>query len=104
VAYDMHGAEAMLRGIGRLKQAGVDIRWGPGRHVAGDNTFSYFITPGGFAVEYTAELEEVDFEQHQPQVYKPGPGIMDQWGIAVGGPHTMPHPAADPRLFQPAAV
>lgn len=104
VAYDMHGAEAMLRGIGRLKQAGIDIRWGPGRHLAGDNTFSYFITPGGFAVEYTAELEEVDFEAHQHKVYAPGPGIMDQWGIGVGGPHTMPHPKPDPRLFQPAVA
>jgi catechol 2,3-dioxygenase-like lactoylglutathione lyase family enzyme len=104
VAYDMHDAEAMLRGIGRLKQAGIDIRWGPGRHLAGDNTFSYYVTPGGFAVEYTAELEEVDFDAHQHQVHAPGPGVMDQWGIGVGGPHTMPHPAPDPRLFQPAPV
>jgi catechol 2,3-dioxygenase-like lactoylglutathione lyase family enzyme len=104
VAYDMHGAEAMLRGIGRLKQSGIDIRWGPGRHLAGDNTFSYFVTPNGFAVEYTAELEEVDFDTHQHKVHAPGPGVMDQWGIAVGGPHTMPHPSPDPRLFQPAAV
>jgi catechol 2,3-dioxygenase-like lactoylglutathione lyase family enzyme len=102
VAYDMHGVDGMMRGIARLKQAGVDIRWGPGRHTAGDNTFSYFVTPNGFAVEYTAELEEVDFEHHVARVHAPGPGVMDQWGIGVGGPHVMPHPHADPRLFQPA--
>jgi catechol 2,3-dioxygenase-like lactoylglutathione lyase family enzyme len=104
VAYDMAGVDGMMRGISRLRQAGVDIRWGPGRHTAGDNTFSYFVTPGGFAVEYTAELEEVDFENHQPQVYAPAPRVMDQWGIGIGGPQAMPHPAADPRLFQPAGV
>jgi catechol 2,3-dioxygenase-like lactoylglutathione lyase family enzyme len=104
VAYDMPGVDGMMRGVGRLREVGVDIRWGPGRHVAGDNTFSYFVTPGGFAVEYTAELEEVDFEAHQAKVHAPSPRVMDQWGFGVGGPHVMPHPAADPRLFQPAAV
>ena len=104
VAYDMVNADAMLRGVSHLKQQGIDIRWGPGRHTAGDNTFSYFVTPGGFAVEYTAELEEVDFESHEAKVHEPGPRVMDQWGIGVGGPQTMPHPTPDPRLFQPAGV
>jgi catechol 2,3-dioxygenase-like lactoylglutathione lyase family enzyme len=52
VAYDMHGVDGMMRGIHRLKQQGTDIAWGPGRHTAGNNTFSYFATPNGFAVEY----------------------------------------------------
>jgi catechol 2,3-dioxygenase-like lactoylglutathione lyase family enzyme len=104
VAYDMHSADGMLRGISRLKGEGVDIVWGPGRHTAGDNTFSYFTTPHGFAVEYTAELEKVDEATWQPTVYKPTPQIMDQWQIGVGGPQTMPHPAPDPGLFQPPAA
>jgi catechol 2,3-dioxygenase-like lactoylglutathione lyase family enzyme len=104
VAYDMCGVDGMMRGISRLKQSEVVIRWGPGRHTAGDNTFSYFVTPGGFAVEYTAELEEVDFEKHVAQVHAPAPRVMDQWGVGVGGPQTMPHAAPDLRLFQPAPV
>ena len=104
VAYDMVNVDGMLRGVSHLRQHGIDIRWGPGRHTAGDNTFSYFVTPSGFAVEYTAELEAVDFEVHQPKVHEPAPRVMDQWGIGVGGPQTMPHAAADPRLFQPAGV
>jgi catechol 2,3-dioxygenase-like lactoylglutathione lyase family enzyme len=103
VAYDMTDADGMLRGLGRLKSLGVDVRWGPGRHTAGDNTFSYFVTPNGFAVEYTAELEQVDFEHHKGQVHAPSPQVMDQWGIGVGGPHVMPHPKPDPHLFQPTA-
>jgi len=104
VAYEMHSVDGMMCGISRLRQAGVDIRWGPGRHTAGDNTFSYFVTPAGFAVEYTAELEEVDFERHVDRVYPPGPRVIDQWGIGVGGPQTMPHASPDPRLFQAAEV
>ena len=104
VAYDMLSVDDMMCGASRLQQRGTELRWGPGRHTAGNNTFSYFTTPGGFAVEYTADLEEVDFEAHQAQVYVPAPRIMDQWGIGTGGPQTMPHPAPDPRLFQPAGV
>ena len=99
VAYDMLGVDDMMRGILRLKQQGVNIGWGPGRHTAGNNTFSYFVTPGGFVTEYTSELEEVDFETREPMVYTPAPLIMDQWGIGTGGPQTLPHPAPNPGLF-----
>ncbi len=99
VAYDMTGIDGMMRGGHRLKVKGTDIQWGPGRHTAGDNAFSYFITPNGFAVEYTAELEEVDFETHQPTIHIPAPLVMDQWGIGTGGPQTMPHPAPNPGIF-----
>jgi catechol 2,3-dioxygenase-like lactoylglutathione lyase family enzyme len=104
VAYDMTGVDGMMRGIGRIGKLGTEIRWGPGRHTAGDNTFSYFVTPNGLAVEYTAELEEVDFEHHRDQVHAPAPQVMDQWGSGIGGPQTMPHAAPDPHLFQPAPV
>jgi len=99
VAYDMLSVDDMMRGALRMKQAGHPINWGPGRHTAGNNTFSYFITPGGFVTEYTSELEEVDFETRQPTVYAPAPLVMDQWGIGTGGPQTLPHPAPNPGLF-----
>ena len=104
VAYDMLTLDDMMRGASRLRKRGTDIRWGPGRHTAGNNTFSYFCTPAGFAVEYTSELEEVDFENHQEMVHEPGPQVMDQWETGIGGPQTMPKPAADPCLFQPSEV
>ena len=36
-----------MRGTGRLLRAGVEKVWGPGRHMAGNNTFSYFLDPHG---------------------------------------------------------
>ena len=100
VAYDMPSIDEMMRGIARLKQRGIDVRWGPGRHTAGNNAFSYFVTPNGFAVEYTSELERVNETSWQPTTYTPGPRIMDQWGIGVGGPHALPHAEPDKGLFQ----
>ncbi|MGZ8311143.1 MAG: VOC family protein [Allosphingosinicella sp.] len=102
VAYDMLGVDDMMRGISRLRKQDVEIKWGPGRHTAGNNTFSYFVTPNSFAVEYTSELEQVDEATWEAKVYTPAPQVMDQWGIGVGGPQTMPHPEPDNGLFQPA--
>ncbi|MQP68253.1 oxidoreductase [Niveispirillum sp. SYP-B3756] len=104
VAYDMADMDAMMRGVGKLKRKEVDLRWGPGRHTAGNNTFSYFTTPAGFAVEYTAELERVDEETWVATVHAPSPDVMDQWGAGSGGPQTMPHPAPDAGLFQAVEV
>ncbi|HEX8420023.1 MAG TPA: VOC family protein [Sphingomonas sp.] len=104
VAYDMLTVDDMMRGIARLRKQGTDIRWGPGRHTAGNNTFSYFTTPSGFAVEYSSELESVDDATHEAKVHEPGPGVMDQWETGVGGPQTMPKPEADKGLFQAVAV
>jgi catechol-2,3-dioxygenase len=104
VAYDMPTLDDMMRGVHRLTSEGTDILWGPGRHTAGNNTFSYFATPNGFVVEYTSELERVDEATWQPQTYQPTQRIMDQWSTGTGGPNTMPQPRPDPGLFQPAKV
>jgi catechol 2,3-dioxygenase-like lactoylglutathione lyase family enzyme len=102
VAYDMEGVDAMMRGVHNLKLKDVPVGWGPGRHTAGNNTFSYFVTPNNFVAEYTADLEEVDDLAWEPQVFTPAPLVMDQWGIGTGGPQTLPHPAENPGLFQSA--
>lgn len=104
VAYDVPTVDDMMKGIARLKRANTDILWGPGRHTAGDNTFSYFQTPSGFLVEYTSGLIEVDDEAHQHTVHKPSLEVMDQWGYGVGGPQTMPKFGPDAGLFKAPAA
>jgi catechol 2,3-dioxygenase-like lactoylglutathione lyase family enzyme len=104
VAYDMEGVDAMMRGIHNLKIKDIPIVWGPGRHTAGNNTFSYFVTPNNFVAEYTADLEDVDDATWQAQVHTPAPMVMDQWGIGIGGPQTMPKAIPNPGLFQTASA
>ena len=58
-----------MRGTGRLLRAGVEKIWGPGRHLAGNNTFSYFLDPHGNTVEYTTALEQVDEDTWHPHLY-----------------------------------
>jgi 2,3-dihydroxy-p-cumate/2,3-dihydroxybenzoate 3,4-dioxygenase len=85
VAFDMPSLESVMRGIGRLRDSGYPVVWGPGRHGPGNNVFGYFIGPHGGVVEYTSEVAEVD--EHY-KVGGPGdwiwpPGRIDHWGISI---------------------
>ena len=60
VAFDVSSIDELMRGLARMTEKGVTLSWGPGRHTAGNNTFTYYLTPNGNAVEYTSDLEEVE--------------------------------------------
>lgn len=80
VAFDVSSVDALMRGLSRMMASGVELQWGPGRHTAGNNTFTYYTTPNGNTVEFTSDLEEVDEATWQPTRYEPSPSITDQWG------------------------
>jgi catechol 2,3-dioxygenase-like lactoylglutathione lyase family enzyme len=105
VAYEMHDLDEMMRGAGRLLKAKIPLKWGPGRHTAGNNTFSYFHDPAGNTLEYTAEVDRVD-DNWQATVYAPSFEVTDQWGTSVmsEGPQRMGAPAPDPGLWQAPPV
>jgi catechol 2,3-dioxygenase-like lactoylglutathione lyase family enzyme len=82
-SFEMRGIDEYMRGTGRLLRGGVEKVWGPGRHMAGNNTFSYFLDPHGNTVEYTTELEELDEDSWHPHLYDfSDPTVSDQWGTA----------------------
>ncbi|KAA9160715.1 oxidoreductase [Amycolatopsis acidicola] len=82
-SFEMRGIDEYMRGSGRMLRNGVEKVWGPGRHHAGDNTFSYFLDPVGNTVEYTTELELVDEDTWHPSVHDlTNAEIIDQWGTA----------------------
>jgi catechol 2,3-dioxygenase-like lactoylglutathione lyase family enzyme len=85
IAFEMPDLDAVMNGIGRLREAGVPCVWGPGRHGPGNNVFGYFIAPFGGIVEYTAEVEEVgdDYRVGGPADWQWPPGRTDHWGIAA---------------------
>lgn len=84
VAFLMPNLEAVMRGSGRMVDAGFPIAWGVGRHGPGDNVFAYFLDPLGIVIEYTAEVLQVDddYVVRGPQDWRWPPGRTDHWGIA----------------------
>lgn len=58
--------------------------WGPGRHGAGDNLFTYYVDTGGFLVECTAEMELMPLTA-EARVVEVGenlsnPKVVNRWG------------------------
>ncbi|MCZ8294197.1 MAG: VOC family protein [Hylemonella sp.] len=84
IAFLMPDLESVMRGGGRMKDAGYGIEWGPGRHGPGDNAFNYFVGPFDVVIEYTAEVEQIDdsYQAGQPSDWTWPPGRVDQWGIS----------------------
>jgi catechol 2,3-dioxygenase-like lactoylglutathione lyase family enzyme len=82
VAFEMPSFDAVMRGIGRLRDAGFAIGWGVGRHGPGNNIFAYFAGIERLPLEYTAEVQQIDetYRVGSPEDWKPVPGRMDQWG------------------------
>ena len=82
-SFEMRGIDEYMRGPGRLLRLGVETIWGPGRHKAGHNTFSYFLDPAGNTVEYTTAMESIDEDIWHPSKYDfTYPDVQDQWGTA----------------------
>jgi catechol 2,3-dioxygenase-like lactoylglutathione lyase family enzyme len=85
IAFLMPDLDSVMRGGGRMMDAGYRIEWGVGRHGPGNNVFSYFIGPSDFVIEYTAEVEQVDdtYVTRGPEEWKWPPGRVDQWGVSL---------------------
>lgn len=99
IAFLMPDFESVMRGGGRMKDAGFPIQWGPGRHGPGNNLFNYFLDPFGVVIEYTAEVEQIDdsYMSHGPEHWKWPPGRIDQWGISAAPGATLKE--AQKRIF-----
>jgi catechol 2,3-dioxygenase-like lactoylglutathione lyase family enzyme len=83
VSFELRGLDEFMRGTGRALRAGTRMVWGPGRHLAGRNTFAYFLDPQHNTVEYTTELQELDEDAWHPSIYDMhDPLVQDQWGTA----------------------
>ncbi|MCX4903834.1 VOC family protein [Streptomyces sp. NBC_00878] len=108
VSFELRDVDEYMRGTGRLFRHGHQPLWGPGRHSAGDNVYSYFAGPDKVVVEYTTALEQVtDEEAWVPRVWPITPDYADRWGTAGPGEdlfalwHRAP---ADRGLWTPAAL
>ena len=87
VAFEMSTIDSYMRAIGRMRTRGQICAWGPGRHGPGNNPFAYFVSPSGFVIEFTAEVQQIDEATHEVQVWpRDVPEKMDVWMTA--GPPT----------------
>jgi catechol 2,3-dioxygenase-like lactoylglutathione lyase family enzyme len=83
VSFELRGIDEFMRGSGRVLRNGTRMVWGPGRHLAGSNTFAYFLDPSSNTIEYTTELQELDEDAWHPHIYDMhDPSVQDQWGTA----------------------
>jgi catechol-2,3-dioxygenase len=85
IAFLMPDVDSVMRGAGRMKDAGYPIEWGPGRHGPGDNAFNYFVGPFGEVIEYTAEVLQIDetYRSKGASEWNWPAGRVDQWGISA---------------------
>lgn len=80
-SFELRGLDEYMRGSGRMIRAGYRKIWGPGRHAAGDNTFTYFVDPNGNTMEMTTELAQIDEDTWHPSIFNvQEPETSDQWG------------------------
>lgn len=86
IAFEVPDAESVMLGIGRMRDHGYPIEWGPGRHGPGNNVFAYFCGPDDMPIEYTAEVQQVDDSYHvrKPEEWRWPPGRIDHWGLMPG--------------------
>ncbi len=84
IAFEMEDIDAVMRGIGRMRDHGFSPAWGPGRHGPGANVYAYFISPFGAVVEYSTAVEIIgeDYPTGAPEDWTWPPNRIDQWGIA----------------------
>jgi len=100
IAFEMPDLDSVMRGAGRMRDAGFPIEWGVGRHGPGNNVFAYFLGPEDFVIEYTAEVEQVDesYPTGGPGDWGYPSGRSDNWGV-TDPPSDRMHAAHDKIAF-----
>ena len=92
------GALGMLGDV--LEKNNGRFLWGPGRHGAGGNLFTYHLDPAGCVVEYYADLIKV----YDEATYRPGIWQMSDYRFAnLWGPGIPGHEFFDAGAKLPAA-
>lgn len=69
------------RAMNRMKKAGVEIVFGPGRHQPSESIFLYFLDPDRITVEYSFGMETFpEVGAREARLLEPVPETLDTWG------------------------
>lgn len=84
IAFEMADVDAVMRGIGRLRDTGLGPAWGPGRHGPGANVYTYYVAPFGPVIEFSTAVDKVakDHKVGTPADWTWPPNRIDQWGVS----------------------
>lgn len=84
IAFEMADIDAVMRGIGRLRDHELTPAWGPGRHGPGANVYAYYIAPFGPVIEFSTAVEKVSesYRVGAPEDWAWPANRIDQWGIS----------------------
>jgi 2,3-dihydroxy-p-cumate/2,3-dihydroxybenzoate 3,4-dioxygenase len=67
--------------LNRFKKNNVPVVFGPGRHIASNSVFLYYLDPDGMTLEYSFGMEEFpEFNTRAPRTLPPRPESIDSWG------------------------
>jgi 2,3-dihydroxy-p-cumate/2,3-dihydroxybenzoate 3,4-dioxygenase len=67
--------------MNRMKKAGVEIVFGPGRHLPSTSIFLYFLDPDGMTMEFSFGMEEMhEGSARLPRMLEMHARTMDIWG------------------------
>jgi 2,3-dihydroxy-p-cumate/2,3-dihydroxybenzoate 3,4-dioxygenase len=67
--------------LNRFKRSDVPVVFGPGRHIASNSVFLYYLDPDGLTLEYSFGMEEFpEVNPRPPRTLPPRPESIDSWG------------------------
>lgn len=81
--FEADSFESLLHMADRLVLDGRDMLWGPGRHGAGDNVFTYYHDRDGRVVEHSWGMERIDNDDlHRPRNWdmQASQSVLNLWG------------------------
>ena len=95
VAFELRDWDHVKDALDTLGSARVPLTWGPGRHGAGHNIYTYHDDPDGHSIELFTELDRMSDEAsgcfdprpwhedspQRPKVWEPGIAATNVWGI-----------------------
>lgn len=88
-AFDLHCFEDLMRIADNLVMKDRSFVWGPGRHGAGDNIFTYYADPHGCIVENSIEMARIDNDAtYEPRSWDISEGLNGRWINLWGTPPT----------------
>ena len=81
INHQVAGIDDLMRSYYLLRENGVHIRFGPGRHPTSGAMFLYFEGPDGMTYEYSTGVRMIDDEDnHQPRKFPFKPTSFCAWG------------------------